>query len=94
MERREETTRSSNGGARTPTTPTSYRKVKFNDESYENEFQQACSSLSNKDIDILPDPDLDNEFFDKNNHHQSERVTKCLRTTPTYKNLNRMFSVV
>ncbi|KAI7685937.1 Paxillin [Sarcoptes scabiei] len=78
MERREETTRSSNGGARTPTTPTSYRKVKFNDESYENEFQQACSSLSNKDIDILPDPDLDNDIslysMEKTHTRQAHRI--------------------
>lgn len=70
VERREETTRSSSGGSGDggtqpiSTTPTgSSRKVKFQDEEFINrkEFEQACSSLqsSTKDIDILPDPELD-----------------------------------
>ncbi|XP_027202989.2 uncharacterized protein LOC113796898 isoform X2 [Dermatophagoides pteronyssinus] len=65
VERREETSRtSSGGGSQIPTTPS--RKVKFQDEEYINrkEFEQACSSLqsSTKDIDILPDPELDTDI--------------------------------
>lgn len=58
MERREETTTHS---AQPPVTPTSSRKVKFQDETefMDKEFKEACSSLS-KDIDVLPDPELDN----------------------------------
>lgn len=73
VERREETTRSSSGGSGDggtqpiSTTPTgSSRKVKFQDEEFINrkEFEQACSSLqsSTKDIDILPDPELDTDI--------------------------------
>lgn len=71
VERREETTRTSSGGsdaAQIPTTPTSSRKVKFQDDEFINrkEFEQACSSLqsSTKDIDILPDPELDTGKFE------------------------------
>lgn len=60
MERREETTTHS---TQPPVTPTSSRKVKFQDEEFmDREFKEACSSLT-KDIDVLPDPELDNGIF-------------------------------